>query len=111
MGELLVYGRRLGVDEVYEVEAYLARKWGVAIADSWTSVPEDVLPVGTDVFVDEGATLDLCGATQTVRQHREPQVVEGALLGHIGGAAAPQRRGAAFQVSRARAADNRTTGG
>jgi len=67
VGEVIVYGRTLDLDETAAVEAYLAKKWGIAITDSWTSAPEDVLPVGTDVTVAEGAVLDLCGATQTVR--------------------------------------------
>jgi autotransporter-associated beta strand protein len=67
VGEVIVYGRTLEADETAAVEAYLSKKWDIAITDAWTSAPENVLPVGTDVFVDEGAVLDLCGATQTVR--------------------------------------------
>ena len=59
LGEVLVYNRRLGEQELREAETYLAYKWNMM----------DVVPPGrtaSGLVVAAGAEVDFCGTTQYV---------------------------------------------
>ena len=66
IGEILVYDYSMGPEEIAAVESYLSEKWGIPCASEYAKSGVDLLPVTTDVIIDEGAVLDFCGATQTV---------------------------------------------